>query len=132
MAEEMEVISGELVVSIAGVSQTYTPGQKVLIPAGQPHMMWNPTDQDAVVNWKIWPAMNLEHLMETAAGLSADGKTNDKGMPCLLHTSMLHVRFSDVFRLASPNYTLQCMLLYTLAPIAFVLGYKPSYKRYID
>ena len=40
-------------------------------------------------SWRSQPALAMEAAFETLFGLARDGKTNDKGMPNLLHGALL-------------------------------------------
>lgn len=130
--EEFTVLSGELSVRINGKLNVLTEGQKLYIPANTVHSMWNDTNNETVVNWKVEPAMDTEYFLETLHGLANDGKTNDAGRPSFLQTILTARRFANVFRLSKPTYIIQQMAFGILAPVAYLFGYRPVYKKYID
>ncbi|CAN5905524.1 hypothetical protein BH24BAC1_BH24BAC1_03250 [soil metagenome] len=41
-------------------------------------------------------------------------------------------KYADVIRLSKPPFAVQKILFLALTPIAYLLGYKPTYKKYID
>jgi quercetin dioxygenase-like cupin family protein len=131
-AEDFTVISGQLTVRVEGRLIVLRQGHTLHIPANQVHSMWNDTDHKTVVNWKVQPAMNTEHFLETVTGLAIDGKTNSEGMPGILQVCLLANRYADVFRLAKPPFGVQKILFLLLTPIAYASGYRPVYKKYIS
>lgn len=130
--ELFTVLEGELTVVLNNRKLTLKKGEQLHIAANQIHSMWNDNDCITVVNWKVWPALDTEYLLETAAGLAADGKTNKDGMPHLLQLSVTGIRFDQVFRIANPPRIILKNLFCVLAPFAWLLGYKAVYKKYID
>ncbi|GAA4319936.1 hypothetical protein GCM10023149_18930 [Mucilaginibacter gynuensis] len=131
-SEDFEVLEGELRVRIDGEIRTLKPGDTLHIPPNKVHAMWNDNSTKAVINWQVRPAMQTEYLFETTWGLAADGKVNDKGMPNILQLALTVNKFSDVFRLIKPPYLVQKIGFGVLTPFAYLLGYKPTYKKYID
>jgi quercetin dioxygenase-like cupin family protein len=131
-AEDFEVLSGELTVRIHGQQNVLKAGDKLHIPRNVVHAMWNASGYKTIVNWQVRPAMNTEHLLETASGLASDGKVNENGMPPLLQTALMVNRFSKVFRIAKPPFIVQRILFTILTPFAYLAGYRPSYKQYLD
>ncbi len=131
-AEDFTILSGEMSVRIEGQVKILKAGDTLHIPAKQVHSMWNNTDQDAVVNWKVRPALNTEHLLETANGLYNDGKFGKKSKPGLLQSALMANKFSGVFRLAQPPYAVQKIVFWLLTPFAYLAGYRPTYSKYLD
>jgi quercetin dioxygenase-like cupin family protein len=130
--EDFTVLEGEISARINGEIKTFKAGEHIHFPANTVHSMWNSSNQKSVVNWKIQPAMNTEHLLETGMGLANDGKVNDKGLPNILQVALMMNKFSDVFRLAKPPLAIQKIVFGVLSPIALLLGYRSSYKKYLD
>ncbi|MDX1667506.1 MAG: cupin domain-containing protein, partial [Saprospiraceae bacterium] len=107
-------------------------GDALHIPKRKVHSMWNHSGSKTVVNWKVRPAMDTEYFLETATGLANDGKTNAHGMPNILQTALMANKYADVFRLAKPPYAVQKIVFILLSPPAYLFGYRPFYKKYID
>jgi hypothetical protein len=107
-------------------------GDTLHIPPGTHHAMWNNSNVITVINWQVRPAMNTEYLLETITGLAHDGKTNEQGMPGILQVAATVHHFSGVFRLSKPPYVVQRILFGVLAPVAYLLGYRAVYRKYID
>ncbi|MFM9945402.1 MAG: cupin domain-containing protein [Bacteroidia bacterium] len=130
--EDFTVLSGQLTVRIDGELKVLKQGDTLHIPINQVHSMWNDTDGKTIVNWKVQPAMNTDNLLETATGLAIDGKTNDDGMPNILQVALMANKYSEVFRLSKPPFVVQKILFIILTPFSYLLGYKPTYKKYLD
>ncbi|RYY86511.1 MAG: cupin domain-containing protein [Chitinophagaceae bacterium] len=130
--EHFTVLSGELTVRLGRRVYRLKQGEELHIPRRQVHSMWNAGSEKAVVNWKVRPALQTEHMLENFAGLANEGKTNENGVPNLLQTALLARHFSGVFRLARPSLAVQQTVFFVLAPFARLLGYRGSYRKYID
>lgn len=130
--EDFTVSSGELTIRIDGELKVLKAGDSLHIPGNKVHAMWNNSAGITVVTWKIQPALNTEYFLETAMGLAADGKTNKDGMPSILQVALMANKFSQEFRLAKLPYAVQKVLFGLLSPIAYLFGFRPSYKKYVD
>lgn len=130
--EEFYVVSGAMTVDINGKIQTLQEGQSLHISSNTVHSMWNNSKMETVLLWKVRPALNTEQMLETLAGLASDGKTNKAGIPSLLQAALIGQKFSPVFRLAKPSFMAQKIVFGLLSTVAYLLGYKPVYKKYID
>jgi mannose-6-phosphate isomerase-like protein (cupin superfamily) len=53
---QVELLSGTVEVSLAGRRQRLVVGDVLLIPAGQPHAVWNASDEPAHAVWHTFPA----------------------------------------------------------------------------
>ncbi|HET7000187.1 MAG TPA: cupin domain-containing protein [Puia sp.] len=130
--EYFRILDGEVTVRIGTEIKVLHAGDELHIPAGAHHGMWNPTNRTAIVNWKTIPALETEYFFETITGLVNDGKTDQKGKPRLLQTALTINYFSDMFRLVKPPYAVQKILFYSLTPLAWIMGYRAIYKKYLD
>ena len=130
--EDFMVLSGELTVKINGRVKILRAGEGLHIPEKTVHSMWNNSNGATIVNWKVTPAMNTENLLETTAGLAVDGKTNSKGRPPVLQVALMANKYAEVFRLSKPPYFVQKIVFTVLSPFAYLAGYQPDYKKYLD
>ncbi len=130
--EDFTVLQGEISVRLNGELHVLRAGDKLHIPRGQVHSMWNDTDRPAAVNWQVRPALETDHFLETGMGLTADGKVNAAGMPNLLQAALLVNRYSNVYRLARPPFVVQQVLFALLSPLAYLCGYRSSYRKYLE
>jgi quercetin dioxygenase-like cupin family protein len=130
--EYFKILHGEVTVRIGNELKVLRAGDELHIPAGTHHGMWNPTGHPATVNWKTIPALETEYFFETITGLVNDGKTDQKGKPRLLQTALTINHFSDMFRLVKPPFAIQKILFYGLTPLAWMLGYRAIYQKYLN
>jgi len=130
--EVFTVTEGSLTVRINEVLKIFSAGDQLIISPNTIHSMWNHTSSKAVVNWKVYPALDTEYFFETAMGIANHQQTNELGMPGILQLSLMANKFSHVFRLAKPSFTVQQIIFTLLKPFAYLAGYQPQYKEYID
>lgn len=130
--EDFNVLSGEITVRIDGQLRVLKPGDTLHVPKNKIHSMWNDSNNKTVLNWKVQPAMDTEYLFETTNGLANEGKTNENGMPDILQVSLMANKYADVFRLAKPPFFVQKILFLILTPFAYLSGYRPTYKKFLD
>lgn len=129
-AEDFTIIKGQMTLRMDGEIRVLNAGDTLHIPANRSHSMWNNSDQESIMNWKVKPAMTTENLFETFAGLAADGKTDENGTPEFLQVVLIANKYGKVFRLSKPPYIIQKIVFAILTPFAYMAGYKPAYKKY--
>jgi quercetin dioxygenase-like cupin family protein len=130
--EFFTVLEGEITVRIDSGLHVIKQGNTLRIKQGQIHSMWNHTSQKARLNWKVMPASDTEYFLENGIGIANKKKTNKKGMPPLLQIALLAKRFSHVYRVAKPSFTIQKILFTALSPFSYLAGYKSCYKEFVD
>ncbi|MCJ8209297.1 cupin domain-containing protein [Mucilaginibacter sp. RS28] len=130
--EDFTVISGELTVRINGRIRKLKEGERMHIPMNQEHALWNSSENKTIVSWIVQPALNTEHLLETITGLAADGKTKASGIPNIWQFALTARHFSEVLRFSKAPAFIQTLVFSLLSPIAYLLGYRPVYKKYLD
>ena len=131
-SEDFSVLTGELTIKLNGTLHVLKTGDTICIHPNECHAMWNASGETTIVRWKVTPAMNTENFLETINGLIKDGKTNDKGVPGILQVALTANKFSPVFRLARPPFFIQKIVFSILSPLAWLLGLRAVYKKYID
>jgi quercetin dioxygenase-like cupin family protein len=130
--EDFTVIEGELTVRIDGRLRILRQGDSLHIAKNKVHSMWNNTKTKTIVNWKIKPALNTDKFLETATGLANDGKTDADGTPNILQGVLMANKYAGEFRLQRPPFSVQKVLFIVLTPFAYMCGYRPDYKKYLD
>jgi quercetin dioxygenase-like cupin family protein len=130
--EYFTVLEGEISVRTNGQLLILKAGDKLHVQTNQVHSMWNHSDKQARVNWKVIPASDTEYFLENGIGIANQKNTNSRGMPGLLQVALLASRFSHVYRVPKPSYTLQRILFTILSPFSYLAGYRPCYKKYVD
>src|SRR3954468_13474586 len=91
--EHFEVLEGTLQVEIDGARRALSEGDRIVVPAGTVHSMWNEGPGTARAAWVTHPALRTEQFFERAWGLAA-GTVDERLGATLLED------FSDEFRLA--------------------------------
>ena len=94
--------------------------------------MWNHSEQKAVVNWQVQPALDTEYFLEMGMGLAQAGKVKSNGMPNLLQSVVLVARFKQVYRLTKPGPIIQKIVFSILVPFARLMGYRAIYREFLD
>ena len=130
--EQFTVLAGTINIRLNGRIVHLHKGEALTIAPNTIHSMWNDSNETAVVNWKVMPALSTEYLLETGMGLAADGKVTKNGMPCFLQSVLIAEKYNAVFRLAKPSYKLQKVLFRLVKPLSRLKGYKAVYTKYID
>jgi oxalate decarboxylase/phosphoglucose isomerase-like protein (cupin superfamily) len=129
--EDFMILKGQMTVRLQGKILLLNEGDTLHIPANTIHSMWNNSGSTSVVNWKIQPALTTEYFLETATGLASDKKRRRR-MRSLLQRSLMANKYSDVFRLSKPPFYVQKIVCLLLTPLALLIGYRASYKKYFD
>jgi quercetin dioxygenase-like cupin family protein len=126
--EDFIIEKGQMTVRMQGKVFILKKGDRLHIPANVSHTMWNNSDNNAIVNWKVRPAIDTEYFLETITGLAAGKKAN----PSFLQMVLTARKYFNVFRLSSPAFIIQKILFIVLIPFALLAGYKSVYKKYLD
>jgi quercetin dioxygenase-like cupin family protein len=130
--EDFTVLEGEITVRINGGLKVLKQGDRLHIKKAQPHSMWNHSSNKARINWKVMPASDTEYFLENGVGIANEKKTDEKGMPGILQVALMANRFSHVYRIAKPPYTIQKILFTVLTPFSYLAGYRSCYKEFVD
>lgn len=130
--EYFTVLSGEITVRINNELQIFSEGESFITKPGEAHSMWNSSEKQTVLNWKVMPAMDTENLFETLNGLLKEGRPVSKGFTGILQMSLTAKKFANVFRVIKPPFFIQQILFNFLYPFARLAGYRAVYKRYLD
>jgi len=126
--EQFEVVSGELRGRVAGKESMLGPGEKLVVPAGTPHVWWNSGDDELHVLVEVRPALRTENFFETFFGLAQDGKVSPKtGLPNLLQMALMMRAFRNEIILARPPRPVQTLLFGLFAILGRLLGYKAEH-----
>lgn len=123
-----EIISGSCHFSIKGKEQVVGPGQSISIPPRVRHHFWNSGDTDAHYIQEFKPALNIAGFFDTFFALSRDGKLNNKGIPNILHASVIMLKYKNEIRVTSPPWFIQYISYLLLFPFGILMGYRPEYK----
>jgi quercetin dioxygenase-like cupin family protein len=102
-------------------------GDTVVVPAGRVHKFSNGGDGVARARVEVTPALDMEHLFETAVELAIEGNTTSKGMPKPLHLALFTRRFEREVRAPFPP---AWMVRVLMAPLAWIANRRGHAERY--
>jgi len=128
--ERFEVTGAPVMFKVDGKERLYQPGEAAVVPAGTPHVWWNPSDVEAVTLVQFRPALATETFFETFFGLAKDGKVARNGLPNPLQMAVLARAYKDEMAAPAPAKWVLDPLLMLLAPIGRAIGYRPRYDKY--
>jgi quercetin dioxygenase-like cupin family protein len=128
--ERFEVAGTPVMFKVAGVERLYQPGETAVVPAGVPHVWWNPSQQESTTLVQFRPALDTETFFETFFGLARDGKVGKNGLPNPLQMMVLARAYHREMALPPPAQQILGTVAYLLAPIGRALGYRGRYDRY--
>jgi quercetin dioxygenase-like cupin family protein len=121
--EYIEVIKGEVTVRMNGELEVLGPGHQMYIAKSTSHSMWNHTNREAVIRWKVIPALETERFLETVTGLANKGKSAPNGRLSFLQVALVANRFAKVFRMDKPPFFVQKLIFLFLTPFAYLTGH---------
>jgi len=124
--------------SLDGTEHDLLAGQKVVLPAGVPHIHpWNVGDERLLYTQRAdsrVPALReinaaLEGL-QTIFGLAREGRTDARGNPSALQLAVIGHAMMPGTYLARPPVPVQRALLPIVAGLGRLLGYRAVYPRH--
>jgi quercetin dioxygenase-like cupin family protein len=128
--ERFEIRGTPVMFRVAGKERLYQPGEVATVPAGTPHVWWNPSHGEAATLVQFRPALDTETFFETFFGLAADGKVGKNGLPNPLQMMVLAREYRHEMQLPRPAQTVLGPIAMLLAPVGRALGYRGRYDRY--
>jgi mannose-6-phosphate isomerase-like protein (cupin superfamily) len=120
--EHFEILAGTMRVNHLGATRDVAAGADLLINPGEPHAMWNPQREPAVVRWETTPALRSEQWMGMLIALAAAGRTKADGAPGFLQLALLLRTYHDEIRLARPAAWVQALILGPAPALARIKG----------
>jgi quercetin dioxygenase-like cupin family protein len=119
------VIKGVCGVKLDGDVRFATPGQRLVVPVGAPHQVWNAGGDTLHLHVEQQPALeSTERLLVALFGLAAAGKTDSRGMPGLLQQAVMIPAYSDTVRFVNTPWPVQRALCGLLGPVARARGHR--------
>lgn len=129
--EEFAVLDGTLRCRVGNAPAVLLgPGERVVIPAGEPHYWSNAGEDELRVRVTFRPALDIETFFRTLCGLANDGKVNAQGVPSFLQITLLSS--AHEIYLERPPIVVQKILFAILRPIARLRGLRARYPRYSE
>jgi quercetin dioxygenase-like cupin family protein len=120
--ELIEVLEGEIEVTLDSVNRRYGAGEHVVIERGTVHAWRNPSrDRSLRFRGKMTPGHpGFENVLRVLFGLARDGEVRRNGIP---------KRFSDVGLLIDLDPSIVAGMLRLIAPLARWSARRPSARR---
>ncbi len=120
--EDFEILGGGVRACVAGMVRDLESGERLRIPAGVRHAMWNPRGEEARLVWQVRPALKTEALFEMLMYLAARGRVDRRGSPRLLDLALLSRHYRRELALARPPRAAQAFVFGALAPLGQLFG----------
>ena len=130
--EQVTVLSGLIRARLGDDERDYGPGETFLLPRGQWHDFWVVGDGPAETLARATPALGIELLLGTLAGLAKEGKTDTKGRPRPLQGAVIGTFYQEVAQFKTPPPAVQRVVLPVLAAIGRRRGLRPYYERHFE
>jgi quercetin dioxygenase-like cupin family protein len=128
--ERFEISGAPAMFRVAGRERLYQPGEVAVVPAGTPHVWWNPGDDEVTTLIRFSPALDTETFFETFFGLARDGKVGRMGLPSPLQMMVLARDYRREMQLPRARQRVLYPIAVAIAPIGRALGYRGRYDRY--
>ncbi len=130
--ELLAVEDGVLGVWHDGTTHRLEAGERVTIPAGDPHRFWNAGRGEVHLVGEVRPALSTERFMYVTYGLVGDCPATQSGMILNpLRLAPILDRYDDLLYLAYLPMWLQLLAVRALAPVGRTLGYDAAYPEYV-
>jgi hypothetical protein len=128
-AESFEVVEGRLMILSNDKELFLSPGQTHQVAPGTAHTWWNSGDGTLCFNTEFRPAGEMRSFFETLCGLANEGRMSPSGDIAFLQI-VASAPCWDTY-LADPPLIAQRALFFVLSPIAWALGYRARYPRFV-
>ena len=130
--ESVTVIRGRIRARVGDEEREYGPGETAVLPRGEWHDFWVVGDEPAETLARATPALGIEMLLLTLAGLASEGKTDKRGRPRPLQGAVIGQFYEEVAQFKTPPPAVQRIVFPVLAAIARRRGYRPYYERHFE
>ncbi len=128
--ERFEISGAPAMFRIGGEERLFQPGEVAVVPAGTPHVWWNPGQEEVTTLIQVRPALDTETFFETFFGLARDGKVGRNGLPNPLQMMVLAREYNREMQLPRSRQRVLYPIARAVAPIGRALGYRGRYERY--
>jgi quercetin dioxygenase-like cupin family protein len=119
--ERWEVVSGEVTFRLGRQTQTARVGDVVVAPAGMRHSFQNTGEEEALLHFRVHPALTLRGFFEEATAFARSGKFSQRGVPTGLGAALeladFMQRYQDVMVISRPPRIIQRIFFRPLAAV---------------
>ncbi len=127
--EQFKVEYGKLTLWSEGRISFLEGGEEKLLPKNKAHNHYNSDSEPVCYIHTVTPALDFDYFIENLIGMSSDPEALKRKESLLQKIVSLRYLDSKALLTEKPAW-LQNFLMYTLAPIARMLGYRALYKKY--
>ena len=128
--ELVTVVTGRIRAQVGDEEREFGPGESAVLPRGVWHDFWVIGEGPAEVVARATPALGIELLLATLAGLAAEGRTDRRGRPRPLQGAVIGQFYREVAQFKSPPPAVQRVVLPVLAAVGRRRGLRPYYDRH--
>jgi quercetin dioxygenase-like cupin family protein len=130
--ELVRVVRGRIRMRVGDEEREYGAGDTAVLPCSVWHDWWVVGDSEAEVLARATPALGLELLLATLAGLATEGKTDERGRPRPLQGAVIGQFYAEVAQFKTPPPAVQKIVLPVLAAIGRRRGLRPYYEHHFQ
>lgn len=128
--EVVTVLTGRICARVGKEVREYGPGERATLPRGQWHDFWVVGDEPCEAVLRATPALGLELLVQTLAGLASEGKVDKRGRPRVLQGAVIGRYFQEVAEFKTPPPAVQRLMFPVLTALGRRRGLRPYYDRH--
>jgi quercetin dioxygenase-like cupin family protein len=125
--ERFTITQGTMKVLLNGRESIHGVGDKIVIPAGDPHTWWNIGADELRFRLEFEAASKMEYLFESLCGLSQRGLIHENGQVSPLIMAIAITQYPGAMYIAGIPIWLQKGMFGVLAFIGRMVGYKSFY-----
>jgi mannose-6-phosphate isomerase-like protein (cupin superfamily) len=130
--EHFDILVGDFIFKIDGKERKAGAGEQLVVPKGSPHTFRCVGDRPGVTIVETRPAARTGDVIATLFGLAHEGALTPQGQPKLMQAMVIGSEYSDDTVFTNPPPNIAIPIAKTLAPIGRLLGYQPTYPRFLE
>ena len=130
--EHFDILRGEFIFKIDGQERKAGAGEQLLVTKGTPHTFRCVGDRPGVVVVETRPAARTGEVIATLFGMAHEGLLTPQGQPKFLHAMVIGSEYADDTIFTNPPPAIAIPIAKALAPIGRLLGYRPTYAKYLE
>ncbi|HET7486969.1 MAG TPA: cupin domain-containing protein [Acidimicrobiales bacterium] len=130
--EQITVLAGRIRAKVGDDEREFGPEETAFLPRGSWHDFWVVGDEPAELVVRVTPALGIELLLGTLAGLAREGKTDKHGRPRPLQGAVIGDFYEEVAQFKTPPPAVQRVVLPVLAAVGRRRGLRPYYERHFE
>ena len=130
--EHFDIVQGEFIFTIGGEERRGGAGDQLLIPNGTAHTFRCVGEGYGVAIVETRPAARTGEVIATLFGMAHEGALTPQGQPKFLQAMVIGSEYADDTVFTRPSPAIAIPIAKILAPIGRLLGYRPTYAKYLD